>query len=530
MPKVSTTYDLLISCPSDVNGYVDIIKDCVESFNKSYGELNNIIIKTKHWSTDSYPESGDKPQNLLNKQLVEKCDAAVAIFWTKFGTPTDKYGSGTEEEIEAMLASKKQVFMYFLDIPIEPSKYNSYQYNKIQAFKEKYKGIYFEVKNKDDLKKLFSNHLALHFLKLVSGEKNLVEKKTSPILKIQSISQDNNFVVQYYNLLDSKLINEKRNSIISQINLLKQNCLNEKEFENIDNNIKNNIIKNTVGFNINKILGRSSSNLPPGVISTEYKELPVKISDDWKIKTIKFAKENNIEIVDNFWNIGNLKERIYPIVITGYNNTESKGTNEEIERYNSIKDLYWAIVDYYEYISFFEKVEKQGIVSLTLANIGNTFDEDIDVKISIKKNHICKRDNIPIPESNQIEEILKMHFLDYIYKINCNDIITAYTGYSKLIIPKIQPIFGPFNKPSAEELYNLKKKEYKEIIEHIFCYDYYTRDDMDILKFHIDKLKHNTVMAFPSVLVFEEVPDSIDYEISSKYVDELVKGKIKIQK
>ena len=34
---------------------------------------------------------------------MRDCDAAVAIFWTKFGTPTDKYGSGTEEEIEEML-------------------------------------------------------------------------------------------------------------------------------------------------------------------------------------------------------------------------------------------------------------------------------------------------------------------------------------------------------------------------------------------------------------------------------------------
>ena len=37
-------------------------------------------------------------------------------------------------------------------------------------------------------------------------------------------------------------------------------------------------------------------------------------------------------------------------------------------------------------------------------------------------------------------------------------------------------------------------------------------------------------MAFPSVLVFKEIPDSIDYEISSKYIEEVVKGTIKIQK
>lgn len=111
MPRVGiTAYDLLISCPGDVNQFIDIIRECVDNFNRVYGNINNMEIVTKHWSTDSYPQSGDKPQELLNKQFVRECDAAVAIFWTKFGTPTDKYGSGTEEEIEEMLSSNKQVF------------------------------------------------------------------------------------------------------------------------------------------------------------------------------------------------------------------------------------------------------------------------------------------------------------------------------------------------------------------------------------------------------------------------------------
>ena len=97
MPRIGiTAYDLLISCPSDVIKYVDIIKDCVDSFNRTIGEVNNCEIVTKHWSTDSFPQSGNKPQELLNNQFVRECDAAVAIFWTRFGTPTDKYGSGTE--------------------------------------------------------------------------------------------------------------------------------------------------------------------------------------------------------------------------------------------------------------------------------------------------------------------------------------------------------------------------------------------------------------------------------------------------
>ncbi len=37
-------------------------------------------------------------------------------------------------------------------------------------------------------------------------------------------------------------------------------------------------------------------------------------------------------------------------------------------------------------------------------------------------------------------------------------------------------------------------------------------------------------MAFPSALVFKEIPDSIDYEISSKYVADIVRGTIEIRK
>ena len=84
MPREGVTiYDILISCPGDVTGYLQLIKEAVDNFNKLYGSLNNIQVSIKHWSTDSFPESGDKPQELLNKQIVRECDAAVAIFWDK---------------------------------------------------------------------------------------------------------------------------------------------------------------------------------------------------------------------------------------------------------------------------------------------------------------------------------------------------------------------------------------------------------------------------------------------------------------
>lgn len=529
MPRVGiTAYDLLISCPGDVNQFTDIIRECVGNFNRVYGNINNMEIVTKHWSTDSYPQSGDKPQELLNKQFVRECDAAVAIFWTKFGTPTDRYGSGTEEEIEEMLSSNKQVFMYFLDAPVNPSSVDMEQYKKVQAFKEKYKdrGIYFIVRDEQELRQLFTNHLGMHFLPLAVGGKNSFEKKASPVLKIKAASQqeDKDAIVEYSGFSECKLVKDKKKSIISKITLLQQGYFEareEKPSEAIEKK-ENSLLINSP--DLNKLLGKSD--LMSGKI------MDADIADEWKTIICEFANENGIEIEEFFWNVGNLKKRVSLIVpFYGGGGTTLEGSEEEKKRYETIEDLYWAIVDYNEYMTFFGKVDQQGLVDLTVANVGNTFDEDIDVKIIIKKNHICKTKDIAIPEINIIGDILEMRFLGYAYKIKCNDVIVEYTGYSSEK-PRMDYKFteNPFNRPSVQEHYNRNKDEYSEELNRIFCYEYYQRDDVDILIFHINYLKHNTVMAFPSVLVFKEIPDSIDYEISSKYIEEVVKGTIKIQK
>lgn len=137
MSRDVTLYNLLISCPGDVKDEISLIESSVKEFNELYAEPLGVTIQTRHWSKSSYAQSGGKPQALLNEQFVKKCDAAVAIFWTRFGSPSDEYCSGTEEEIQIMLEFGKQVFMYFSDKPISPSQMNDEGYKRIQAFKEK---------------------------------------------------------------------------------------------------------------------------------------------------------------------------------------------------------------------------------------------------------------------------------------------------------------------------------------------------------------------------------------------------------
>ena len=120
MPKNIVQYDLLVSCPGDIENEIRIIEDAVSQFNTQFSDALGISVRTKHWHKNSYAQSGGKPQALLNEQFVKDCDAAVAILWTRFGTPTDEYGSGTEEEVEIIMTCDAQKMRAML---IENQKY-----------------------------------------------------------------------------------------------------------------------------------------------------------------------------------------------------------------------------------------------------------------------------------------------------------------------------------------------------------------------------------------------------------------------
>lgn len=211
-------YSLLISCPSDITDEVSLIKESIERFNENLSGVFHTEVNVKFWKQSSYPESGGKPQALLDKQIVEKCDAAVAIFWTRFGTPTEKYGSGTEEEVEWMLAANRQVFMYFSDKPLAPSKLDIRQFQKVRSFKKRYrdKGLCYVYSTNSEFQKHFESHLI----------KRLTEVKNNWNLFLRGLPADETLlpltvIRQTYRLLSSmpvaKDILPGRDALIGQI-------------------------------------------------------------------------------------------------------------------------------------------------------------------------------------------------------------------------------------------------------------------------------------------------------------------------
>jgi hypothetical protein len=78
---------------------------------------------------------GDRPQELINRQILRDADILVAIFWTRLGSSTGRSASGTVEELEEHIAAEKPVLIYFSRTPVTPDSVDREQYAALTEFR-----------------------------------------------------------------------------------------------------------------------------------------------------------------------------------------------------------------------------------------------------------------------------------------------------------------------------------------------------------------------------------------------------------
>ncbi|MFK0122427.1 hypothetical protein ACIQSP_03840 [Streptomyces nigra] len=101
---------MLISCPGDVTEEDrGVIHRSVNRWNFNYGRHFQLTILPIWWGENASGEFGQHPQDVINRQLVDDADIALAVFWTRLGTESDRAPSGTAEEIERMARAGKTV-------------------------------------------------------------------------------------------------------------------------------------------------------------------------------------------------------------------------------------------------------------------------------------------------------------------------------------------------------------------------------------------------------------------------------------
>lgn len=165
----------MLSCPSDIpTQMISAVRDAINDFNDLYGDSLSVFLSFKNWSLDAYPQSGGTPQDLINSQLLEPSNLLLAIFWTRLGTETRDYDSGTVEEIERSLDNNRQVFLYICKADVPRDMLGASDTKAVDDYVHTNYGkraIFGEFKDADELRKKVREHLLKHFLHLESHKR-----------------------------------------------------------------------------------------------------------------------------------------------------------------------------------------------------------------------------------------------------------------------------------------------------------------------------------------------------------------------
>jgi len=170
MPQQGLIFRALIASPSDCVQERKIIPEVIGVWNAVNSIDRSSIVEPVLWETHSRPAFGDRPQALLNQQLVKNCDLVIGAFWTRLGTPTGKAESGTAEEIEQFRSEGKPVLLYFSSAPAMPESIDPEQYKALVEYKNglSSSGLYSTYESLADFRDQLQRHFAAHMIDLIT--------------------------------------------------------------------------------------------------------------------------------------------------------------------------------------------------------------------------------------------------------------------------------------------------------------------------------------------------------------------------
>lgn len=131
----AAVYNVMIASPGDVAAERSIVREVLAEWNAVNSLTRGIVLLPVGWETHTSPEMGERPQAIINKQILQDCDLLVGVFWTRIGTATGEHLSGTVEEIEEHIKAGRPAMLYFASKPVELDSVDREQYEKLKKFR-----------------------------------------------------------------------------------------------------------------------------------------------------------------------------------------------------------------------------------------------------------------------------------------------------------------------------------------------------------------------------------------------------------
>ena len=161
--------DLVIDDASDLEPERNRLEEVIRELNLTWSRTFRLRLELVRWETHGYPGIGSDPQDVLNRELTDDPDIFIGLMWGRYGTPTGRAGSGTEEEFTRALAryqkdpTSVRIMFYFKDAPLTPSDIDSEQLANVQKFRKSLGAegaLYWKFITIEEFEQLLRLHLA----------------------------------------------------------------------------------------------------------------------------------------------------------------------------------------------------------------------------------------------------------------------------------------------------------------------------------------------------------------------------------
>ncbi len=182
---------VFISCPGDLGELRGIAEQAIIEVSHSLRVTNRCVLTALLWDQNVIPGVGTDGQQVINAQTTGRYDIYLGFMGAKFGSPTPRAGSGTEEEFDLAVETFEnnptgvRIMFYLQGFGVNPFAINPTQLEKVQSFKRKLeaKGVlYKQLNTVDDAARSVKGHL----LKLVAEEWDVENNRWRDVKKTNS--------------------------------------------------------------------------------------------------------------------------------------------------------------------------------------------------------------------------------------------------------------------------------------------------------------------------------------------------------
>lgn len=227
MPRQENVIVIFVASPSDLESERNCLEEVIKELNQSWSRHVGSRLELVRWETHGYPGVGRDPQDVLNRELPNDYDIFIGLMWSRFGTRTERAGSGTEEEFNLALERHRRdpksvrIMFYFKDAPLALSDIDLDQLRCVERFREQLgtEGtLYWKFKTLEDFEQQLRIHLSRQLQEFTRSPEPKRPVDSQPNDRVEETESEELGLLDFLDLVDERfsVLNEITRRIADQ--------------------------------------------------------------------------------------------------------------------------------------------------------------------------------------------------------------------------------------------------------------------------------------------------------------------------